>query len=96
VDLVSDDCVWELKCTSDISIDHRLQVVIYAWLWHLTGRPEREFRILNILTGEIVVLGNHFDDINTVVIELLKGKYDDLKIKSDEEFVESCVGSRDE
>ena len=94
VDLVSDDCVWELKCTSDISIDHKLQVVIYAWLWHLTGRPEREFRILNILTGEIVVLGNQFDDINTVVIELLKGKYDDLYVKSDDEFIESCVGNR--
>jgi hypothetical protein len=35
IDLETSGTVWELKCTSEISIDHKLQVVIYEWLWNL-------------------------------------------------------------
>ena len=91
VDMITDSCVWELKCSTDISIDHKLQVVVYAWLWSMLDRPAREFKILNILTGEVVVLTNDPDELNNVVIALLKGKYDDLVPKTDAEFVSDCV-----
>jgi hypothetical protein len=91
VDMITDSCAWELKCSTDISIDHKLQVVIYAWLWSMVDRPAREFKILNILTGEVVVLTNDPDELNNVVIALLKGKYDDLVPKTDTEFVSDCV-----
>ena len=62
VDIVTDHTIWELKCTNDITFEHKIQVVIYAWLWSLTyektttnkGRePKKIFRILNIKTGEV-------------------------------------------
>ena len=37
VDLITKTTVWELKCTSKLSIEHLLQVVIYAWLWNIRG-----------------------------------------------------------
>ena len=33
VDCVDDDAVWELKCVDMLSIEHMLQVVLYAWIW---------------------------------------------------------------
>ena len=33
VDCINDDVVWELKCVDMLSIEHMLQVVLYAWMW---------------------------------------------------------------
>lgn len=33
VDCVTNDTVWELKCVDQISTEHMLQVVLYAWMW---------------------------------------------------------------
>jgi hypothetical protein len=67
VDLVTTDSVWELKCVSQITIEHMLQVIIYAWLWRMVYKleekeKERQFKpvknsnrtnsaILNSVTG---------------------------------------------
>lgn len=91
VDLVTDTCVWELKCTTEITIDHKLQVAIYAWIWSLTNRPARDFKIMNILSGEVLVLQSDFQSLNQIVIALLKGKYDKLEAKTDQEFVDHCI-----
>ena len=34
IDCIDDDTVWELKCVDMLSIEHMLQVVLYAWMWH--------------------------------------------------------------
>ena len=91
VDLATDTCVWELKCTGDISIDHKLQVIIYAWLWHMRDLPAKVFKILNIITGEVFVLS--YEDINElseVVVPLLKGKHENLVARTDDEFLRDC------
>jgi hypothetical protein len=89
VDLVTPSTVWEIKCTSSITIDHQLQVVIYAWLWGFSGRPPRVFRILNIKTGEQWVLQSTQGELEKIVIALLKGKYAKMAEKTDEEFLSS-------
>jgi hypothetical protein len=91
VDLVTATNVWELKCTSDISIDHKLQVIIYAWLWNMMELPEKVFKILNIKTGEIYILEyTDFGDLTTIVVALLKGRHDELAVKTDDEFMRDC------
>ena len=32
VDIVTKDSIWEIKCTQQLTIEHMLQVVIYAWI----------------------------------------------------------------
>ena len=91
VDLATDTCVWELKCTGDISIDHKLQVIIYAWLWHMRDLPSKTFKILNIITGEVFVLSyDNIDELSEVVLPLLKGKHEDLVVRTDDEFLRDC------
>jgi adenylate kinase family enzyme len=91
VDLVTEETVWELKCTSQIKTDHLLQVVIYAWLWDLTQTVSKKMRIFNIKTGEILELKEAKEEWMQIVVALLRGKYEQSLPKTDEEFIESCL-----
>jgi len=90
VDLVTENTLWELKCTSKITIDHLLQVVIYAWLWKILVADDRNIRILNIKTGELLQLEATMDELTLIVVALLQGKYCPPVVKTDEEFVQDC------
>jgi len=90
-DLITEDTVWEMKCTTLISIEHKLQVVIYAWIWkHIYKEEEKLFKILNIKTGEILVLESTLEELTYIMVLLLKGKYGEQESKPDEEFIEDC------
>jgi ATP-dependent exoDNAse (exonuclease V) beta subunit len=91
LDLVTDTSVWELKCTENINLDHKLQLIIYAWLWKMMDKPTKEFKLFNITTGELYTLNSGLDEeLNTIVIALLRGKYDEQIVKTDDEFIEMC------
>lgn len=99
VDLITKNTVWELKCTSKISIDHKLQVVCYAWLWKMRKLSagdngakidEKNFKIFNIKTNELLRLDASIEDLNTIMLALLKGKYERPPIKIDTEFISDC------
>lgn len=91
LDLVTETSVWELKCTENINLDHKLQLIIYAWLWKMMDKPDKEFKLFNITTGELHTLNSGLDEeLNTIVIALLRGKYDEQAIKTDDEFIEMC------
>jgi hypothetical protein len=92
VDLITDSTVWELKCTSKISTDHMLQLVIYAWLWQMQSpsRPPKNFKIYNIKTNELLSLNATPEHLNTIMLSLLKGKYQTQEVKTDEEFINDC------
>lgn len=90
-DMVSDSTLWELKCTSKITMEHRMQVVIYAWLWRIL-HPEspRMVQVFNLRTGEKLRLDATYDDLTQIVVALLRGKYEEPIILGDDEFVEQC------
>lgn len=98
VDLITENTVWELKCTSKISIEHKLQLVIYAWLWKMRSDIDlydtsnnKEFKLFNIRTGEILTLDTScIDDLNAIILALIKGRYLEEPIKTDEEFIYEC------
>jgi hypothetical protein len=90
LDLVTENTMWELKCTSKITIDHLLQVVVYAWLWKILVADDRNIRILNIKTGEVLQLETTMDELTLIVVALLQGKYCPPVVKTDEEFVQDC------
>ena len=88
IDMVCDD-VWELKCTSQISVENFLQTVIYAWLWRVIyPNDKREFKIFNIRTGEIYWLEkSSLKDLTPLMVLMLKSKYETPKKKTDDEFL---------
>jgi hypothetical protein len=84
------ETVWEWKCTSHLTIDHFLQVVIYAWLM-TTASPiplGREFKIFNIKTGQKFRLGGAVDDWREIVVILLRKKYERAERMDTAEFME--------
>jgi AAA domain/UvrD-like helicase C-terminal domain len=95
MDVIGDKFLWELKCTHKLSIDHLLQVVIYAWLWQMLPEnidsPLRVFKIMNIRTGEIQRLEATREEINTIMVALLKSKFLELHKKTDAEFIQDCI-----
>ena len=96
VDLVTDFTVWELKCCNSITNDHLIQVVIYAWIWRMVLEDMEklenvcDFKIFNIKTGEIFRLEATTEQLNTIILKLLKGKYGVKEIKQDNDFIEDC------
>lgn len=92
VDVITDNIVWEIKCTNKITVDHMLQMVIYKWLWDMSGQLPKEFKLFNIKTGEILRLEATGEQLNTIVLALLKGKYQDTVVKTEEEFIADCRG----
>lgn len=96
IDLVTELSVWELKCTNTISTDHLLQVVIYAWLWRMVVENIeeleniRDFKIFNIKTGEIFRLDASTQQLNDIMILLLKGKYCNKEFQKDDNFISDC------
>ncbi|MHB2027933.1 MAG: UvrD-helicase domain-containing protein [Acidimicrobiales bacterium] len=53
IDCISDDTVWELKCVSDLTTEHILQLIVYMWLCKVNNVDVKKFKLFNILTGEI-------------------------------------------
>ena len=96
VDLVTDLTVWELKCCNSITNDHLIQVVIYAWIWRMIIEDMEnlqnvcDFKIFNIKTGEIFRLEATTEQLNNIIIKLLKGKYGEKDIKPDNDFIHDC------
>lgn len=88
-DLITQTSLWEIKCVREITMDHQLQVVIYAWLLSMKS-VEKEVKIYNIRTGEIQQLDATKEELDYIVISLLQGKYQQIDKKTDTEFVEDC------
>jgi len=101
-DLITRKTLWELKCTGSITVEHKLQTILYAWLWYIVNTPNivadpdakcldpREVRIFNIKTGEILRLNATFEELTIIVVELLRGKYENTAPKTNEEFLRDC------
>jgi hypothetical protein len=47
----------------------------------------RDVRLLNIRTGECYLLNANYDQLTIIVVALLKGKYSQPEIRTDEEFL---------
>jgi hypothetical protein len=78
IDLLTDCTLWEFKCTSKISIEHMLQLVIYAWIWLHVYKTPRKFMLFNIKTNELLELNASTLTLNTltkIVVELIRSKY---------------------
>jgi hypothetical protein len=91
VDILTDDTLWELKCTSKITFDHLLQLVIYAWIMTIL-QPNKQinYKIFNIRTGEKYLLNATLDELTFIVVSLLNGKYNKQVQLDDDDFVQKC------
>lgn len=91
-DIITSKTLWEIKCVREITMDHKLQVVIYAWIHQILNKETpRAVRIFNINTNNVLELKASFEQLNYIVVSLLQGKYQESVAKTDEEFLASCM-----
>ena len=92
VDLLTSATLWELKCTSELSYEHKIQCVIYAWLYKtLNPNLPVPTKIFNIRSGEIYRLEGTMEEWTEIMVELLKGKYGEEVAKTDTDFLHDCA-----
>jgi hypothetical protein len=90
IDVITQISIWELKCCSELSVEHKIQVVIYAFLWKAQyPLSQKKFKILNIKTGECLELNADIKILTKIIVLLIKGKYETPKSITDVEFLES-------
>jgi hypothetical protein len=91
IDLLTDSILWEFKCTSKISVEHMLQLVIYAWIWLCVYNTPKQFRLYNIKTNELWELNASKQELTKIVVELIRSKYniDENKqnMKTDADYI---------
>lgn len=83
--------VYEFKCVDSISIDHKLQLILYHWLWKNSDLYKtygnKDFKLLNIRTGELLQLANDNYKITQIVELILANKFVKKRILKDDEFI---------
>jgi len=101
VDLMTDTSIWEMKCTSNLTIDHKLQLILYMWIWNMTVHPSewpkhrKTGYLFNIKNGELLRLDSCMEDMNKIVSEILKDKYKKTIPKTDDEFLDMIRDIKD-
>jgi len=88
IDLMTKTSVYEFKCTGSLTLEHKIQMVFYAWVYNIISREPRKFKLYNVKTNELLVMDYEFDDLTFIMVALLKGKYEEPERKTDEEFLE--------
>jgi len=96
LDVLGDEVVLELKCVDALTLEHKMQVVVYAWLWReecLATRGSRIFKLVNMRTGETLRLNATSPLVDEAMRILMDNKYTRLPEVSDEVFVSRCLSS---
>lgn len=98
-DICDSTTIWEVKCVQSLTLEHELQLAIYAWMWKYGEIPggtasyeklygPRKFRLVNIRTGEIRELDTDVVDLNKIMIILFDNKYAPHTTLTDDQFID--------
>ena len=96
IDAEDDDCIWEFECTNALTLEHKLQLLVYAFLKNQmqgTTVTNKKFRLMNVRTGEILKLNNQPLLIDQVMELLFQNKFDERIRKTDDEFIAECANA---
>lgn len=98
LDAITMDSVWEFKCVDCLLIEHKLQLVVYYWMWYKAEMNKKygnkNFFIINIKSGQILQLDiNKLFLIEQIVEILFDEKYIRKKELNDFEFVNMCISN---
>lgn len=91
VDLIDDNFLYELKCTKNLTIEHKLQLLIYAWMINNLDENnelrKKRYRLFNIVNNEMYELIYNKIRVEEAIELILFNKYSDTIEISDDEFL---------
>lgn len=98
LDVITSDSVYELKCVDNITIEHKLQLIVYYWMWIKTNMSSKygikKFFLLNIKSGQCFqLITTDFHLIEQIVQILFDEKYLEKKELNDTEFINMCLNT---
>ena len=91
IDVETPDTIWEVKCVDEITTEHRMQLVLYAYMWQQLvtegSETEKQFKLINARDGEVQVLDYRSYWMQEVVEAIFQAKMEQNERLSDDEFV---------
>jgi hypothetical protein len=91
IDAITRDTVWEIKCTSELSLEHHLQLVVYAWMMMRKSTETYQFKLINLKTGEIRRIKT-LDYVDEILANLINSKFSASLELTDDQFIQSVLG----
>jgi hypothetical protein len=89
--------MYEIKCVDALTLEHKLQLAVYAWIWKQAyegSYGSREFKLLNVRTGEVCVLDTASPLIKEAIYILMQNKFAKTDPVSDAHFIRKCLSPR--
>ena len=92
VDLIDDNYLYEFKCTKELTTEHKLQLLIYAWITkNITEEDNtllnKGYRLFNIVNNELLELNYDENKVKEVMELLFINKYSETVEMNDNEFI---------
>lgn len=95
MDAMCDEIVYEFKCVGELSVEHKLQILIYEWLYRIVDYNKiygkKHFVLLNIRTGEMLQVNKNKENkkkIDEIVDILITGKFMVKSGMNEDEFLD--------
>lgn len=90
IDAMDDTTIWELKCVNDLLLEHKLQLIIYYFIHKNMESTQRDFKLLNMKSGEVLKLNPNETYIDHIINKVLETKILTKDRISDDNFLKLC------
>ena len=93
-DAFDDDNLWEFKCVENLSREHKLQLIIYSWIYEKcmkTTFGNKKYKILNIRTGELHQIKYENYVVEEIMNILFENKFGKVNKDDDTDFINKCM-----
>ena len=90
IDAIDNNNVYEIKCVDSFTLDHYLQLIVYAWMMIKKGK-NYDYKLINIKTGEVRILEKNMFLIDDIMLLLFKNKFGENKKMTNEQFLTSIL-----
>ena len=83
--------VYEIKCVDNIIIEHKIQLLVYKWLWKHNNMNSiygnKTFILLNVKTGETLKLNENDYNMEEIMKLLFINKFNKTNVVNDVDFI---------
>ena len=89
--------IYEIKCVDALTLEHKLQLLVYAWIWRSAYEDKygsRAFKLLNVRTGEVCIIDATSSLVKEAMYLLFQNKYAKTDPISDKHFIEKCLSTK--
>lgn len=95
IDAFQQNRLYEIKCVDALTLEHFLQLVVYAWMDMESSTGDAgttTYTLLNLKTGEVHRLDTaNIAKINDIILILFKNKFGESKRLTNREFLDSFL-----